>query len=163
MLLCLDELDRNNIAHRDIKPENLMLDKGQIKMIDFGFACLYDNCHGKRGTCHFLPPEHYILDEIDDWHKIDVFSFGITIIFLLTDGLSFYEGLFDSYHEAESFFKQETIANLKILFADRLKNLALKYDFLNRYTNLISHMIELDYTDRWDATQCLDWFEENNT
>jgi len=41
VLLTLDYLHSNNIIYRDLKPENIvisMLERGHIKLVDFGFA-----------------------------------------------------------------------------------------------------------------------------
>jgi serine/threonine protein kinase len=39
----VDYLHSNRIIHRDLKPENILVDEyGQVKIVDFGFATIYD-------------------------------------------------------------------------------------------------------------------------
>ena len=46
VLLALNYLHNNKVVHRDLKPENILfVDKSgslDIKIVDFGFACLID-------------------------------------------------------------------------------------------------------------------------
>lgn len=84
----LDYCHRNAIAHRDLKIENILISKsGNIKLIDFGLANLY-NTHDLLktfcGSLYFAAPEllnakPYIGPEVDVW------SFGI-VIFVLVCG-----------------------------------------------------------------------------
>ncbi|MEQ2008993.1 MAG: serine/threonine-protein kinase [Limisphaerales bacterium] len=88
---------RNSIIHRDIKPANLMLTRdGQVKVADLGLAKkLTDDSDVTMtgvgmGSPHFLAPE-----QADDAahvdHRADIYSLGVTLLFLLT-GKRPYEG-----------------------------------------------------------------------
>ncbi len=81
---------RHAIIHRDIKPANLMLtDDGRVKVADLGLAKkLTDDSDVTMtgvgmGSPHFLAPE-----QADDAahvdHRADIYSLGVTLLFLLT-------------------------------------------------------------------------------
>ena len=88
---------RHAIIHRDIKPANLMLTSdGRVKVADLGLAKkLTDDSDVTMtgvgmGSPHFLAPE-----QADDAahvdHRADIYSLGVTLLFLLT-GKRPYEG-----------------------------------------------------------------------
>lgn len=55
-------LHAKGIIHRDLKPSNLMLSNGELKVIDFGFACKKDDRLSTRlklGTPQYAPPEDF--------------------------------------------------------------------------------------------------------
>jgi serine/threonine protein kinase len=60
----LDYCKRKKICHRDLKPENILIDKGKIKVSDFGLSALYKDkndythiLHTTCGTINYLAPE----------------------------------------------------------------------------------------------------------
>jgi serine/threonine protein kinase len=86
-----------SIIHRDIKPSNLMLTiDGRVKVSDLGLAkILTENTEVTAtgvgiGSPYFIAPE-----QADDAssvdHRVDIYSLGITLLFLLT-GKRPYEG-----------------------------------------------------------------------
>ena len=160
LLSCLKELDDKSMSHRDIKPENLMLDKGSIKMIDFAFSCLYDECEGKRGTYRYLPPEFFILENLKNWPKIDVYSFGITILFLLSNGYTTIGNIKPGV-DARLYFTSMKLTNLRDMNRMELEKLGQKYARITDYFPLIMGMIDPDVNLRWTATQCVHWFVDN--
>lgn len=83
---------QSSIIHRDLKPENLLMDNNKvIKIIDFGFANLFDpsdTLHTFCGSPYYASPEmalgkKYIGPEVDIW------SLGVILFALLTGKLPF--------------------------------------------------------------------------
>lgn len=155
LLLCLKELEINGIAHRDIKPANLMLHRGKIKMIDLGFACFFKECVGKKGTINFLPPE-FFTNGIMNWQKADVFAVGMTIISIITNGLTLYGLFFKDSKEAYTFFRSRTTQEIDKALKSVINNTKI-YTLLTKYKELILGMIDADPDTRWTVAQCSGW------
>lgn len=77
------------IIHRDIKPQNILIAQdGLIRVSDFGISKLMtteeqSTAHGV-GTQRFMAPE--ILNEEKYDQMVDVYSFGVLLYFMLSDG-----------------------------------------------------------------------------
>lgn len=83
------ELHRLRIIHRDIKPENVfLLDNGELKLIDFGFAYAPGILDLKPdvapGTLAYMAPEYK--DGFMGDARSDVYSFGVTLYRLFCGG-----------------------------------------------------------------------------
>ena len=82
-----------NIVHRDIKPQNIMLlDNGQLRMMDFGIARISraENqlTGGKAmGSVHYISPEQAKGDETD--FTSDIYSVGVMMYEMLSGHLPF--------------------------------------------------------------------------
>lgn len=80
----------HGIIHRDLKPLNILLDKNKhVKICDFGIAKLMDNETQSStefgcGTRRFMAPELFQGNKFTN--KVDVYSFGIIVHFILTRG-----------------------------------------------------------------------------
>ena len=80
-----------NFMHRDLKPLNILLSKKlHVKISDFGLAKEEDLSISQSkgvGTLRFMAPE--LFEESDDGikytNKVDVYSFGVTLIFIVSD------------------------------------------------------------------------------
>ncbi len=76
------------ITHRDIKPANIMvdLDKGLVKVMDFGVARVTDAARTRTGvvlgTPSYMSPEQLSGQNIDG--RSDLYSLGVTLFQLLT-------------------------------------------------------------------------------
>ena len=79
-----------SIIHRDIKPSNLMLTTdGRVKVSDLGLAKVLTETSDVTATGDGLGSPHFIAPEqADDArkadHRADIYSLGITLLYLLT-------------------------------------------------------------------------------
>lgn len=75
------------IIHRDLKPENILLDdKNHAKICDFGTYKLTNSETCQFSSSYqFIAPELFSSSAIYD-PKIDVYSFGIIVYYILTNG-----------------------------------------------------------------------------
>ena len=88
-----------NLGHRDIDPKNIMIKKGQINIVDFGYS-FQSNTRSKPantgiGKYLYAAPEIYRNGEYNP-QKADVFSFGC-IMFFLSRGKEDYKISMSSY------------------------------------------------------------------
>lgn len=161
LLVCLNALEIAGVAHRDLKPENFMLDKGRIKLIDFGFACFFTTCRGQNGTANFLPPEFFVQPQLTHWHKADIFALAVTMICLLCNNTRLYEGLpFQSLEKAKLFFRTTSVSKLNEIFNTKLKDLVSRFPLLSRYYELLSHMLDANPDTRWTISRCIEWLKK---
>lgn len=86
----LNAAHQQRIIHRDIKPANLLVTKsGLIKVSDLGLAKRLDEASEMTltgagiGSPHFLAPEQASDASTVD-HRADIYSLGITLLYLLT-------------------------------------------------------------------------------
>lgn len=62
LLNALSYLHRRGIVHRDLKPENVLVENGQVKVLDFGLSVMRDRIQPDEedvaaGTLAYIPPE----------------------------------------------------------------------------------------------------------
>lgn len=73
------------LLHRDIKPENILVDRNfDVKLCDFGWACVLDSERpefGLCGTLEYMSPE--MLAQKRHGEKTDVWALGILLFELL--------------------------------------------------------------------------------
>jgi serine/threonine-protein kinase len=89
----LDYASKQGVVHRDIKPANIMYNPAteQIKITDFGIACITDSKKTKTGiilgTPSYMSPEQLTGSKLDG--RTDLFSLGIMFYQLCTGTLPF--------------------------------------------------------------------------
>ena len=82
-------IHRRNFMHRDLKPSNILLSKKlHVRISDFGLAREDDisiTMTRNVGTLRFMAPELFEEnDSVNYTNKIDVYSFGITLLYIVT-------------------------------------------------------------------------------
>jgi serine/threonine protein kinase len=115
----LSYIHEKGIIHCDLKPANLMVDdKGQIKLADFGISQDSKNVTPfTRSTPYYFAPETTIGSgfPIDEPTKIDVFSFGVTLLVKARGGCSQISHLLDKHWTADVIFPAGEPQNPKSL------------------------------------------------
>ena len=93
IVLGMRYIHRHNYMHRDLKPSNILLSKDcHARISDFGLAKeeSFEISQTKEvGTLRFMAPELFNEEEDEEeavkyTNKIDVYSFGITLIYIVT-------------------------------------------------------------------------------
>ena len=101
----LEEAHEHGIIHRDLKPANIAITpKGQVKVLDFGLAKLFDPARGGlkaetltqsvddshlRGTLPYMAPEQVKGDHIDA--RTDIYALGVVLYEMATHQRPFRE------------------------------------------------------------------------
>lgn len=93
IVLGMRYIHHRNFMHRDLKPSNILLSvNNHVKISDFGLA-KEENLETSQskgvGTLRFMAPELFIEEEDEDdaikySNKVDVYSFGITLIYIVS-------------------------------------------------------------------------------
>eukprot|EP01105_Mastigella_eilhardi_P001388 TRINITY_DN1166_c0_g1_i3.p1 TRINITY_DN1166_c0_g1~~TRINITY_DN1166_c0_g1_i3.p1 ORF type:complete len:898 (+),score=255.10 TRINITY_DN1166_c0_g1_i3:33-2726(+) len=97
VLLALIYLHGMGIVHRDIKAGNILLTQSGVKLADFGVATVLDghrNTFTQIGSPYWMAPE--VITECGHNCVSDVWSYGCTIVELLTGRPPFFE--FNNVH-----------------------------------------------------------------
>ena len=147
------------IIHRDLKPENSMMtdltDNGYIKIVDFGLSKILgvtEKSNESYGTLSYAAPE--VLEKNDYNNKIDIWSLGIIMYFLICGYLPFID-------KNNNFTK----------IANDIKKADIKFDnkIWSRISNvskdLVMKCLERDFKKRLDILQFLNhaWFRKLET
>lgn len=147
------------IAHRDIKPENIMLGDGKCRYIDFGFACFYAECEGRRGTANYLAPEMFKGLPIKSWNKLDIFALGNTLFFLLSLGEFVVNAQPGDFERLKTLYTSASLVFLKKHIEKRVNTYLTGNKSV--YIPLILGMTEPDESKRMSIDDCVDWVSAN--
>ena len=85
------------IVHRDLKLDNIMMDEGEIRIIDFGLSKIIKPEEKEKlttfcGTPHYISPEIFS-GSYDE--KCDVWSLGVIAYQLFSQGEYPFDGEFE--------------------------------------------------------------------
>lgn len=75
LLQTLEYLRRHRVVHRDLKPENVLVQAGQVKVLDFGLAVMEGHVSDGMGTLFYMAPE--VLQHQKATHASDLFAVGV--------------------------------------------------------------------------------------
>lgn len=125
------------VSHRDVKPENIMVTLTNIKIIDYGHACLtnIDNelkCKEIKGSFSYRSPEFIKEDKSQisslDFLKSDVYSVGAIFYELIT----------------KQSIPTQNILKTSTNFDDAMQNLIISNIFLKKFQNILIPMLKFD-------------------
>lgn len=86
VLDALTAIHAQGIVHRDLKPDNILIQNGQVKLVDFGVAQFLESTETSRGKLHGTPawmsPEQIQHKPLDG--RSDLFAAGILLYQMLS-------------------------------------------------------------------------------
>ncbi len=86
ILDALEAIHAEGIVHRDLKPDNVLIQKDQVKLVDFGVAQFSESTETSRGKLHGTPawmsPEQIQHKPLDG--RSDLFAAGIILYQMLS-------------------------------------------------------------------------------
>jgi len=144
------------ISHRDIKPQNVLLfENGIYKIADFGEAKetkISKEVNTLRGTELYMSPALYsglkneMQDVVHDPYKSDVFSLGFCFLYATT--LNF-----------------QLLYQVRNVYTSNQMNKVLKQQLKKKYSDtfitILSHMMEIDESKRYNFTELIDAIDAN--
>ena len=152
----LKYLKKCNIIHHDIKPQNIVInDFIEIKIIDFSASKDISNINDKeiklsyRGTTFYMAPEVIKTKTIKlkDYHKIDLFSLGVSLY-----TLAFGEYPFNL--KSEDAYNDDIIYN-KIMSDWKVKNIN-GTEYSTHFINFLNGLLEKNIEKRMNIYEAID-------
>ena len=151
LIKAINYCHNNKVMHLDIRPENILIgDNGDLKLIDFRTVEAED-IHEENQTKHTWP-WYYSAPEVlegDGNYKSDIWSLGV-IFYILISGMLPFE-----------YDKDVNLLIEKIKIGEYSME-HKKWDTVTEDAkDLISHMMCVDYSERYTAAQCFEhnWFQ----
>ncbi|CAK92342.1 unnamed protein product (macronuclear) [Paramecium tetraurelia] len=146
LALGLQQVHNLGYVHRDIKLENVLIDKDQLKLIDFGFAekICRDRLVNGQGTAGYIAPEVFMKQPYQEVG--DIFSLGVIFYSMLSGKAPFrsntYDALLKLNKECQIEFSelrfpnvsQKTMYLLKAMLSKQPENRINLQDLLNQLT-----------------------------
>ncbi|KAI9706300.1 MAG: Chk1 protein kinase [Bogoriella megaspora] len=169
LIQAISYMHSKGVAHRDIKPENILLSgEGNLKVADFGLACLFNNDGHKKltttvcGSPPYIAPEilHVAAKKTRDGAKVgyeanltDVWSCGIVLFVLLVGNTPWDEPTRQSYEFNEYVETQGRPEGDELW--DRIPAEPL---------SLLHGILKINPQDRWDLEKIRKhpWFTRHN-
>ena len=152
----LQYIHSRKIIHLDIKPGNIIIDSDLIpKIIDFSASCSYESFNQDDivkfpfiGTGKFMAPEiiNKTSMKVNYAEKIDIYSFGVTIYYLLYGDYPYDLNNVDGKNYDEILKKKQT---KELQFPKEIKISKLLKDFLKG-------LLEKDYEKRLNIRESLE-------
>jgi len=145
-----------NIVHFDIKPSNILItNSDNVKITDFGIAQLFGMSSKRDGEKWYGTPDYASPEQIQGLSsdfRSDIYSFGITIFYMLTGKLPYVFNL-DENIALEKILKEDSIEIPNDLdpktrkFIDLFLLKAIRKNVEMRYQNALEMLEVLDNID----------------
>ncbi|KAF9588898.1 hypothetical protein IFM89_016861 [Coptis chinensis] len=136
----------NGVVHRDIKPENILLTaSGKLKLADFGLATWWiptgNHLSGLVGSRFYVAPEVLLGDYSE---KVDIWSAGVLLHYLLVGALPFEASSMEELREAHKKKKLNLNSGMWVTISRPARDLVrrmLTWDVSSRLTadEVLSH------------------------
>ncbi|CAD8190145.1 unnamed protein product [Paramecium pentaurelia] len=116
LTIALQAVHNIGYVHRDIKLENVLIDKDNLKLIDFGFTekIQRDRLQNGQGTAGYIAPEVFMRQPYQEVG--DVFSLGVIFYSMLCGRAPFrsntYDGLLKLNKECQIDFSESRFLNV---------------------------------------------------
>jgi len=156
-LLCV--LEERDIIHGDLKPQNIVIDD-ELKptMIDWGAVSF--NSHSKmapNGTIAFIDPISFFPEEGQAVFstKNDIFSVGLSILYLYDRIYYTEQGLLDMYFKPKAKFSLKNISKLNNSYGNKANN--------NKVQLILDDMLKIDIIKRKSAKQLMSEYFPHST
>jgi hypothetical protein len=121
------------IVHRDLKPENTMMsdlsDDAHVKIVDFGLSKILginEKSNEAYGTLSYAAPE--VIQKNDYNNKIDIWSLGVVMYFMICGYLPFYDKNNDLDKIAAEVIKKPVMFKMNVwgMISNESKDLVMK-------------------------------------
>ena len=151
----LEYIHRCKVLHMDIKPGNILIDSNlNAKLTDFSISINYSSLNPKDqikfpivGTSKFISPEILSeeLMEIRDVEKIDIYSFGVSIYYLI----------YGEYPYNLKDVKNKDYKGILLKIKEEELNFNENKKISKLFKEFLTQILEKDYKKRFNIQQAL--------